>query len=58
MIFDFSNPSKMRGISGEIALKRNGLLSQLIQKNPEKANKKVVKGAANFFFFCYLLPFF
>ncbi len=36
-------------------MKRSGLLSQLVQKKPEKINQTVVKGAANFFFF--LLPF-
>ena len=55
MIFDSSNPSEMRGIPGEIALKCNGLLSRLVGIKPEKANRRVVKGAANFFFF--LLPF-
>ncbi|PSB15953.1 N-acetylmuramoyl-L-alanine amidase [Phormidesmis priestleyi ULC007] len=55
MIFDSSNPSELRGIQGEIALKRNGLLSQLVEKKQAKANRNVAKGAANFFFF--LLPF-
>lgn len=55
MTFDLSNPSKMRGTPGEIALKRNGLLSQLVGRKPEKVNGNVVKGAANFCFF--LLPF-
>ncbi len=55
MTFDLSNPSEMRGTPGEIALKRNGLLSQLVKRNPEKVDRNVVKGAANFFFF--LLPF-
>ncbi len=55
MIFDSSTPSEMRGVPGEIALKRNGLLSRLVERKPEKVDKKVVKGAANFFFF--LLPF-
>jgi len=45
----------MRGTPGEIALKRNGLLSQLVGRKPEKVNGNVVKGAANFCFF--LLPF-
>ncbi len=45
----------MRGTQGEIALKCNGLLSRLVKKKQEKANRNVVKGAANFFFF--LLPF-
>ncbi len=45
----------MRGTPGEIALKRNGLLSQLVRRKPEKVNGNVVKGAANFCFF--LLPF-
>ena len=55
MTFDLSNPSEMRGTPGEIALKRNGLLSQLVGRKPEKVNGNVVKGAANFCFF--LLPF-
>ena len=55
MIFDSSNPSDIRGTQGEIALKCNGLLSRLVRKKQEKANRNVAKGAANFFFF--LLPF-
>jgi len=55
MTFDLSDPSEMRGTPGEIALKRNGLLSQLVGRKPEKVNRNVVKGAANFCFF--LLPF-
>ncbi len=55
MTYDLSNPSEMRGTPGEIALKRKGLLSQLVARKPEKVNRNVAKGAANFFFF--LLPF-
>ncbi len=55
MTFDLSNPSEMRGTPGEIALKRNELLSQLVGRKPKKVNRNVVKGATNFCFF--LLPF-